>query len=70
MLIAWIKKKLGYHVCEEFTQWEDYKVVAEVRHVMGEIDLGTQTVQRYVQLRRCTICGELQTRRVNLHVVE
>lgn len=72
----WLWKYLGYHVCEEFTQWERkaerrarMPVTFEERlHVMtrqvpwNQADDGLIRYERKWQERRCTLCGKIQQR--------
>lgn len=74
MFINWLKKRLGYHVCEEFTQWE----TKEARYsrpttladgIMPDF-FNNETTKEIIwnerwQERRCTICGEIQQRKLN-----
>lgn len=52
MLIDWLKKKFGCHVCEELTRWE-------VRLSCGRYGTGPEFTERW-QERQCTICGKIQ----------
>lgn len=63
----WLWKKLGYHVCEEFTQWETRQenFTRPVRDMTERIKLGWVTTVEYTkrwQERRCTICGVMEQR--------
>lgn len=69
LLMNWLRKKLGVHVCEEFTQWtvihrfsmpikasqfnEDVS-----RAVQSSIERGHFTSR--IQERTCTICGKVE----------
>ena len=58
-------KWLGYHVCEEFTQWEKRAFVRTRAATRDERTWGNvQTVRFCVnyQERRCVICGKIQQR--------
>lgn len=50
-MIRWLKKKLGYHVCERFSQWHEHW------RIIG------RRVWR-VQKRRCVECGREFQRRL------
>jgi hypothetical protein len=67
MALNWLWKRLGYHVCEEFTQWETYegKYSRPTSYEQdGSIWIETKkiTFTRRWQERRCTICGRLEQR--------
>ena len=65
MVYRWLMKKLGYHVCEEFTQWEDHQANFRRPATMDEhVWAKTETVvfTRRWQERHCTICGKIQQR--------
>lgn len=73
-IINWLKKKLGFHVCEEFTQWaivtkECSRVpssFSDRTHVMlrqtpwNQVDDGLIHYTRTWQQRKCTLCGKWQ----------
>lgn len=60
----WFWKWLGYHVCEEFTQWEEGTHYATIIPLMNGLPVPSlkQTVSRTIQSRRCTICGKVYVR--------
>lgn len=58
----WLKKKLGYHVCEEFTQWETKLVHCTRLADPKEVVMNQTTTVEYTekfQERRCTLCGKI-----------
>ena len=61
-MLNWLKKKLGYHVCEEWTQWETHEIQCVVVPYVGGLPIQTMeyTVTRRYQERRCTICERRQ----------
>lgn len=63
----WLKKKLGYHVCEEFTQWEavvvHYTRLADPKEVVMN-QTTTVDFTEYFQQRRCTLCGKIYQERL------
>ena len=64
-MFNWFKKRLGYHVCEEFTQWERKTRNVTRPSVLehdGVLALGHKTVTRtdLWQECRCTECGRIQ----------
>lgn len=68
MLIKWLKKKMGYHVCETFTKWEvittNYERPATMEeHIWANAD--TVTITRTSQKRHCTECGYAQVKSLN-----
>lgn len=66
MLLDWIRKRLGYHVCEEFTQWET--VVGHYSNKLISSQRGTvaewKSTERW-QERCCTICGKVQQQKLD-----
>lgn len=65
----WFLKKLGVHVCEEFTQWKTMtKIVAtvpmtehgvqEFRDMLEQVDTQKIWTHRW-QERTCTMCGKV-----------
>lgn len=63
MLIKWIKKKLGYHVCEKFSSWK--KVVCnwtreprigDAKYASGEKIEFTKICQE----RHCLKCDKIE----------
>lgn len=63
-MINWIKKKFGYHVCEEFTQWETYEQNMEQVLSFKNIPIGVTQYVETRQQRNCTLCGKLYIRTV------
>lgn len=64
-LYNWLLKKLGYHVCEEFTQWENKEALFSRPATMEEyVSANTRTIEftRRWQERQCTICGKIEQR--------
>ena len=67
-MIHWLKKKLGYHVCEHFTQWE--RKVTE-RNLVYFTSFGfpipnSDHVERIIwQERTCTECGRIFQKLLN-----
>ena len=59
-MLDWLWKRLGYHVCEEFTQWEQHSATVLVTPYSGKMPLLSMQheVTRCWQERRCTICGK------------
>lgn len=62
-MFNWIKAKLGYHVCEEFTQWKRRVMnysrdpsPGDYSYVTGKQITWTESWQE----RRCTLCGKIQ----------
>lgn len=64
-MFNWLWKRLGYHVCEEYTRWELKEHQNEEAPSMTErLALGIQkkvTTIRW-QERQCTICGKIEQR--------
>jgi hypothetical protein len=63
MLLNWLRKKMGYHVCEEFTQWIEYERLFERQAYHNEPAFIKSGVVRFTtrwQERKCTICGKIQ----------
>ncbi len=66
LLTNWIRKRLGHHVCEEFTRWErreqDFLKTHEWDDVFGETRVlpKPQKYTRVWQERQCTICGKIE----------
>lgn len=68
-MISWIKKKLGYHVCEEFTQWQTMRGTYEREpDITSPGDFQAMVENRKIiftkrwQERQCTICGKIEQR--------
>ena len=57
LLINWFHKRLGYHVCEEFTRWETKQVDCTVVLPL----LGPERFEdtKRWQERECTICDKV-----------
>jgi hypothetical protein len=66
VILAWLRKRLGHHVCEEFTRWETFKAnCSRVPYSLDErVSAGTTEIEftRRWQERQCTICGAIQQR--------
>lgn len=62
--MGWFWKWLGYHVCEEFTQWQTVQVNCTVVPVIGGMPIESMSSEctRSHQERTCTICGKLHQR--------
>ena len=66
-MLEWLWKRLGYHVCEEFTQWQDCRgtytrpTTVELDGMLA-LDVDQITYSRRWQERSCTICGLIQQR--------
>ena len=65
-MFNWFWKRLGYHVCEEFTRWRQRESVSscapwEVDWIKGVVRV--ETVTRYLE-RECTICGLIQRKTI------
>lgn len=54
-------KWLGYHVCEEFTQWEKVTATVVVTPYIGKLPVlkMQHEATRTWQERRCTLCGKI-----------
>ncbi|MDE2104711.1 MAG: hypothetical protein KGL39_46170 [Patescibacteria group bacterium] len=68
-MIRWLKKKLGYHVCEQFSQWERNAVdcTRPVDWTDGNCYLNGQTTIEFTrkwQQRHCLECGKIQQKRL------
>lgn len=67
-MFNWIKKKFGYHVCEEFTQWTDRSVTYCTTHTrIGGVLVALADPNRWserFQERRCTTCGKVEQRKL------
>ena len=68
LLTKWIRKRLGHHVCEEWTQWEQKRAeYVKTHYYIGDSDIPfemthPQEYTRQWQERRCTICGLIERR--------
>ncbi len=62
LLTNWIRKRLGHHVCEEFTRWQRKQDEWEVIPVIEGIPMHSMTCKRTAiwQERQCTICGKIE----------
>lgn len=62
----WLWRRLGYHVCDEFTQWEARQAnFVRVPVDAMEFAITGKTEIEYTrrwQERRCTVCGVIQQR--------
>lgn len=68
-MFDWFWGWYGYHVCEEFTQWETREVVARRPASLAEQAMHNVTAVRVnvrLQERRCTVCGIIQQRKLDL----
>ena len=64
-MFNWLWKRLGYHVCEEFTQWETHKVTFSrltdyKRDGMIALRVDRVKYTKRWQERPCTICGRIE----------
>lgn len=65
-----LRKKLGYHVCEEFTRWELKEEEGRSTPIINGVpihSLASPCVIR-TQSRQCTICGKLYIRNVKSEI--
>lgn len=69
-MIKWIRKKLGYHICEDFTEWK-HNQRTHARLPNHRDDTLTQIVRNekiyntvYWQERKCKICGFIQHKKL------
>jgi len=59
-MIGWLKKRFGYHVCEEFTQWELINIrYYAAFHPDGTGDETAFTGSKSFMQRACTVCGRV-----------
>ena len=68
-MFNWFWKWLGYHVCEEFTQWAEREWVCTRAATSAERAYGNIKQVKYrkrVQERRCTLCGKIEQRLLSL----
>lgn len=70
-MFNWFWKWLGYHVCEEFTRWEEKRWTCERVATFEEAaaSLGTISKVRFtsrIQERTCTICGKIDQRKLDI----
>lgn len=69
MIVDFVRKRLGYHVCEEFTRWEkkqcNYERPATIEHD-GVLAVGQKKVvwTVYWMERKCTTCGMIYQKRL------
>lgn len=59
-MLNWLRKKLGYHVCEEFTEWEELVLTAEEVVICGGVQRPGRPFSRVIRVRECLICAALQ----------
>lgn len=68
IIFDWLRKQMGYHVCEEFTQWKTmihrYSRLAVPKEVMFN-NVTTVEFTKRTQERQCTICGKIQQRKLD-----
>jgi hypothetical protein len=59
-------KFLGFHVCEEFTQWQTREAEFLKTPCVGGIPIitGQHLVTRRWQERQCTLCGKMEQRQI------
>ena len=66
-MFNWFWKWLGYHVCEEFTQWENHTHIMKRAATLTERSQAGWREVSYLeswQQRACTLCGKIQQREV------
>lgn len=59
----------GIHICEEFTQWETYKARLQRPVEITEYLVGNPKTVEFTkrwQERRCTICGKMEQRNLEI----
>ena len=56
----WIKERLGYHVCREFTQWQSFTKDFQCYNTRSGVLISEYPVTKRWEERRCTLCGKLQ----------
>ena len=71
ILRNWLFKRLGVHVCEEFTQWEKHLANCTRTHEIDPFTLSTVVLKKPIvftrtwQERRCTMCGKIEQRELD-----
>lgn len=68
-MINWLLKRLGYHVCEEFTRWRTIEAQYARTPMLFETSPpgdGRIRFTRCWQERECTVCGKLQQRELEI----
>lgn len=65
-MFNWLWKNMGYHVCEEFTRWEDHMENFTRNPSIAEHACGIEKVlfTEAWQERRCTICGKVEQKKL------
>ena len=61
-MFNWLWKKLGYHVCEDFTPWENVSSLCERPATFDESVFVGLTKVKYTrrwQERKCKECGRI-----------
>jgi hypothetical protein len=67
-MFNWLRKRLGYHVCEEFTQWEVKRQKFEgciINTFTGDVVVESVVREKRWQERRCMLCGRLFTETIS-----
>ena len=69
MILDWIRKAFGCHVCEKWTKWEaksaDYSRAGEKpTEILAASGDGRYHYTRNWQERRCVECGRIQQQRL------
>jgi hypothetical protein len=57
-------KWLGYHMCEEFTQWQVEKEEWVKTIIVNNIPVMEMPYVEKIQTRQCTICGKTQRNKI------
>lgn len=59
-MLAWLYKKLGYHICEKFTRWEKHQADFRITPEVGGVSLTYMQYDalRCWQERKCEECGK------------
>jgi hypothetical protein len=64
-MINYLRKQFGYHVCENFTEWENRKATySRPVDLLESLTISEQYVEftRRWQERKCKDCGKIQQR--------
>lgn len=64
IFLDWLREKLGYHVCREFTRWETRTEQGVIAHTRGGVIVSEVPYSELVQVRGCTICGKIYRSKV------
>ena len=61
LLLNWLKRRTGYHVCDEFTRWKKETVVTEKEpdHWQRQANVVRLVKTKRMLWRECTICGRV-----------